>query len=183
MIKKLVRNKRSTLKAFFFSFEEETTAIMSNGIFFSPRRFCSLVFPILLLLLFKTDEKFSVDAKSLPSLPFSVLNNHKSIVPPTTSASTRILARRRSSSSRIQEEQQQQQQEAAWLSGVKNSLASALAAASSKIILAPFDTIKTLQQYSRSSMSNNPLTLAEATRVILKRPKGFLELYVSKKTA
>lgn len=69
--------------------------------------------------------------------------------------------------------------EAAWLSGLKNSLASSLAAASSKIILAPFDTIKTLQQHSRSSVSADPLSLIEAAQVILKRPRGVLELYVS----
>jgi hypothetical protein len=71
------------------------------------------------------------------------------------------------------------QSEAAWVSGMKNSLASVMAAASSKIILAPFDTIKTLQQYSRSSVSANPLTLIEASQVLLKRPRGVLELYVS----
>jgi hypothetical protein len=68
--------------------------------------------------------------------------------------------------------------EAAWVSGVKNALASALAAACSKIILAPFDTIKTMQQHSRTSVA--PLTLVQATQEILKRPKGIMELYVSK---
>jgi len=71
----------------------------------------------------------------------------------------------------------QKSSEAAWLSGLKNSLASSLAAASSKLILAPFDTIKTLQQHSRSSVSADPLSLIEAAQVILKRPRGFLELY------
>ncbi|KAL3944667.1 MAG: hypothetical protein SGBAC_001275 [Bacillariaceae sp.] len=66
--------------------------------------------------------------------------------------------------------------EAAWLSGVKNSLASSLAAASSKIILAPFDTIKTLQQHSRS-VSTDPLSLIESARIIIQRPRGVLELY------
>ena len=69
--------------------------------------------------------------------------------------------------------------EKAWVSGIKNSLASALAAGCSKLILAPFDTIKTLQQHSRSSASANPLTMIQAAQVILQRPKGFLELYVS----
>lgn len=69
--------------------------------------------------------------------------------------------------------------EAAWVSGIKNSLASAMAAASSKIILAPFDTIKTLQQHSRCSVSGNPLTLMQAAQTIVQRPRGFLELYVS----
>ena len=40
--------------------------------------------------------------------------------------------------------------EKAWIDGAKNSLASALAAAFSKTILAPFDTIKTLQQYHQT---------------------------------
>lgn len=67
--------------------------------------------------------------------------------------------------------------EAAWLSGLKNSLASSLAAASSKIILAPFDTIKTLQQHSRSSASANPMKLVDAAQILLQRPRGVLELY------
>ena len=69
-------------------------------------------------------------------------------------------------------------QEAPWVSGFKNSLASGLAAGCSKLLLAPFDTIKTLQQASMASATTS-LTLSQATREILKRPKGFLELYVS----
>ena len=74
---------------------------------------------------------------------------------------------------------QNDKNEAAWVSGIKNSLASALAAGCSKLILAPFDTIKTLQQHSRTADAANPLSLVQAAQVILKRPKGFLELYVS----
>ena len=68
--------------------------------------------------------------------------------------------------------------EAAWLSGLKNSLASGLAAGCSKLLLAPFDTIKTLQQASLVS-GEAPLNLSKAAQEILKRPKGFLEFYVS----
>lgn len=67
--------------------------------------------------------------------------------------------------------------EAAWQSGIKNSMASALAAASSKLLLAPLDTIKTLQQSQRAT-GQAALTLGQAARIILERPKGFLELYV-----
>lgn len=67
--------------------------------------------------------------------------------------------------------------EAAWKSGVKNSLASALAAASSKLLLAPLDTIKTLQQSQRAT-GQASLSVVQAARAILQRPKGFLELYV-----
>lgn len=66
--------------------------------------------------------------------------------------------------------------EAAWQSGIKNSMASALAAASSKLLLAPLDTIKTLQQSQRAT-GQAALTLGQAARIILERPKGFLELY------
>jgi len=66
--------------------------------------------------------------------------------------------------------------EAAWESGVKNSIASALAAASSKLLLAPLDTIKTLQQHQRVT-GQASLTLLGAAREIMSRPKGFLELY------
>jgi hypothetical protein len=44
--------------------------------------------------------------------------------------------------------------------------------------LAPFDTIKTIQQAALNS-GNAPLTLSKAAQEILKRPKGFLEFYVS----
>jgi solute carrier family 25 S-adenosylmethionine transporter 26 len=66
--------------------------------------------------------------------------------------------------------------ESAWQSGVKNSLASALAAASSKLLLAPLDTIKTLQQHQRLS-GHASLTLLGAARQIISRPGGFFELY------
>eukprot|EP00934_Nitzschia_sp_Nitz4_P003134 Nitzschia sp. Nitz4//scaffold18_size181773//44679//45938//NITZ4_001903-RA/size181773-snap-gene-0.271-mRNA-1//-1//CDS//3329539975//3124//frame0 len=59
---------------------------------------------------------------------------------------------------------------------MKNSLASALAAASSKLILAPLDTIKTLQQ-THMAGSHASLTLWQATQQILQRPKGVMELY------
>ena len=60
--------------------------------------------------------------------------------------------------------------------GIKNFLASGLAAACSKTILAPFDTIKTMQQQSING--GKALSILEAARLIMSRPKGFLELYV-----
>ena len=69
-------------------------------------------------------------------------------------------------------------QEAAWVSGFKNSLASGLAAGCSKLLLAPFDTIKTMQQAALVS-GGVPLSISKAAQEILKRPKGFLEFYVS----
>lgn len=68
--------------------------------------------------------------------------------------------------------------EKAWIDGAKNSLASALAAAFSKTILAPFDTIKTLQQYHQSSLNAASLSLTDAAKIILERPGGFLNFYV-----
>jgi len=66
-------------------------------------------------------------------------------------------------------------------SGFKNSLASGLAAGCSKLLLAPFDTIKTLQQAVLASATGTTktkgLTLTKAAQIILKRPKGFLEFY------
>eukprot|EP00536_Pseudo-nitzschia_multiseries_P000076 jgi/Psemu1/282072/fgenesh1_pg.2_\ len=67
-------------------------------------------------------------------------------------------------------------QEAPWVSGFKNSLASGLAAGCSKLLLAPFDTIKTLQQ-AASASGTTSLSLSQAVQEILKRPKGFLEFY------
>ena len=66
---------------------------------------------------------------------------------------------------------------AAWTEGLKNSLASALAAACSKTILAPFDTIKTIQQHYQTS-SGKSLGFWAATQLAMSRPRGFWELYV-----
>jgi len=63
----------------------------------------------------------------------------------------------------------------ATVNGIKNSIASALAAGCSKTLLAPFDTIKTIQQQARNG--GKTLSLIEATRLISSRPRGFLELY------
>lgn len=58
--------------------------------------------------------------------------------------------------------------------GLKNTLASGLAAACSKTILAPFDTIKTVQQHVEGGRS---LGLLEASRRVTSRPGGALNLY------
>ena len=58
--------------------------------------------------------------------------------------------------------------------GLKNTLASGLAAACSKTILAPFDTIKTVQQHVAGGKS---LGLIEATQRVISRPGGILNLY------
>ena len=66
--------------------------------------------------------------------------------------------------------------DAVW-EGLRNSMASAMAAASSKTLLAPFDTIKTIQQQELNGGS--PLSFSQAAKKICSRPQGFLELYVS----
>jgi len=60
--------------------------------------------------------------------------------------------------------------------GLKSSLASALAAGCSKTLLAPFDTLKTVQQHYRKS-SGMALSFWEAVQLVMARPKGFLEFY------
>ncbi len=65
----------------------------------------------------------------------------------------------------------------AAINGLKNSIASGMAAACAKTLLAPFDTIKTIQQQSR--YGEKALGLVEATKIIMARPGGFFELYVS----
>ena len=63
--------------------------------------------------------------------------------------------------------------------GFRNSLASGLAAACSKTILAPFDTIKTVQQQARQGMGGKGLSFVDAAALVVSRPKGIFELYVS----
>jgi len=63
----------------------------------------------------------------------------------------------------------------AVMDGLKNSLASGMAAACSKTLLAPFDTIKTVQQ--KYSNSGEALGFLDAVSVIVQRKKGFWELY------
>ena len=64
----------------------------------------------------------------------------------------------------------------ALTNGIKNFMASGLAATCSKSILAPFDTIKTMQQQSMTG--GKALSVLGAARLVMTRPKGFLELYV-----
>eukprot|EP01082_Thalassiosira_pseudonana_P014569 g12849.t1 g12849 contig7:305530-306783(+) len=62
----------------------------------------------------------------------------------------------------------------AIIEGLKNTLASGLAAACSKTLLAPFDTIKTVQQDVKGGTS---LKLMEAARKVMARPGGIFNLY------
>jgi hypothetical protein len=59
--------------------------------------------------------------------------------------------------------------------GLKNTLASGLAAACSKTILAPFDTIKTVQQ---DVMGGTSLSFMQAVKKICGREGGIGNLYV-----
>jgi solute carrier family 25 S-adenosylmethionine transporter 26 len=62
--------------------------------------------------------------------------------------------------------------------GFKHSLASGLAAVVSKTLLAPFDTIKTIQQQKTASSLGYPnIRFFQAVDEIMSRPKGFLEFY------
>ncbi len=66
----------------------------------------------------------------------------------------------------------------ATINGIKNFVSSAMAAACSKTLLAPFDTIKTIQQQSlNSGNAGKALRLTEAAKLVTSRPGGFLELY------
>ena len=69
----------------------------------------------------------------------------------------------------------------ATMNGIKSSAASALAAGCSKTLLAPFDTIKTMQQQaiaqSSASGATKGLSLLQAAKLVCSRPGGFLELY------
>ena len=58
--------------------------------------------------------------------------------------------------------------------GLRSTLASGLAAACSKTILAPFDTIKTVQQHATGG---KPIGMIEACRRVASRPGGAANLY------
>jgi len=83
------------------------------------------------------------------------------------------------SSSSVMGNNSTQQLPPAVLNGIKNFIASGLAAACAKTLLAPFDTIKTMQQQVVRDIGSGEtgLGLAEAAKVIMRRPRGFLELY------
>jgi hypothetical protein len=117
-------------------------------------------------LLFLLCSSHVVSAKSPSFLP----KTKRQPSPPPAARTTRMVAATRG---RIRAS------EAPWVSGMKNSLASALAAGCSKLILAPFDTIKTLQQHSRSGVAGGSLSLVQAAQAVMGRPRGVLEFYVS----
>ncbi|KAL3784941.1 hypothetical protein ACHAW5_003621 [Stephanodiscus triporus] len=65
----------------------------------------------------------------------------------------------------------------ALVEGLKSTLASGLAAACSKTLLAPFDTIKTVQQHTASGPGGKGLGMIEAGRRIVSRQGGPANLY------
>mmetsp|Transcript_22262 Transcript_22262/g.34281 ORF Transcript_22262/g.34281 Transcript_22262/m.34281 type:complete len:395 (+) Transcript_22262:245-1429(+) len=103
----------------------------------------------------------------------------------STSSSSRTRSRSRSSTSETTTTTTTTPpKSSAMLEGFKNSLASALAAGVSKAILAPFDTIKTMQQNyvataagAAATTSSSSLGFWKAATMIMERPQGFLELY------
>ena len=99
-----------------------------------------------------------------------------SIVPRATYAAV-VVPAQQSSSLLARRRQLHIRGGSATVEGLKASLASALAAGCSKTLLAPFDTIKTVQQHYRSTGA--ALSLSEAAKLIFARPNGFLEFYVS----
>jgi Mitochondrial carrier protein len=62
----------------------------------------------------------------------------------------------------------------ALMNGMKNAIASALAAACCKAILQPIDAMKTVQQYNVGTRS---LSLYNAAQVLMQKPGGFKNLY------
>jgi hypothetical protein len=75
-------------------------------------------------------------------------------------------------SDHVQSNRNNQPKTLAVTEGFKNAVASGLAAACCKIVLAPFDTLKTVQQQSREGT-----TLVKAFQTVLQRQGGVLNLY------
>jgi solute carrier family 25 (mitochondrial S-adenosylmethionine transporter), member 26 len=66
----------------------------------------------------------------------------------------------------------------AWLDGLKNGLASAVAAACVKTTLQPIDAIKTMQQYHHNQAgTSSSLSVLAACRELVSRPGGFGNFY------
>jgi len=66
----------------------------------------------------------------------------------------------------------------ATVAGLKNSLASSLGAVCAKAVLAPFDTIKTIQQGSKSASANAvSLKFLDATKLVMDRGNGIFGFY------
>ena len=130
----------------------------------------------LLIFMLVTSLAFSTTMVSSKS-PSLIPRQHKIIRNVSSSSSSSA------SNSNSNSNSNQHLGEAPWISGFKNSLASGLAAGCSKLILAPFDTIKTLQQSSLNSGTaagvSNGLSMTGAVQAIMNRPRGFIEFYVS----
>lgn len=82
------------------------------------------------------------------------------------------IAKTANVSNRLQSHRNNTPKSKAVTEGFKNAVASGLAAACCKIVLAPFDTLKTVQQQSREST-----TLVKAFQTVLQRQGGILNLY------
>ena len=121
-------------------------------------QFCYWSSMVLLLLLTTTTQWVSGTSVVVTSKVFTTTNNNNN-----NNKNDRMLNVRGGG-------------DAVW-EGLRNSMASAMAAASSKTLLAPFDTIKTIQQQELNGGS--PLSFSQAAKKICSRPQGFLELYVS----
>lgn len=118
----------------------------------------SILLPLLLLL-----QVVQINAKaiSLPSKTCALL--HREVIRgggQSTSSTAPVKTSAKSS---------------AVTEGLKNTLASGLAAACSKTILAPFDTIKTVQQ---DVMGGTSLSFVQAVKKICGREGGVGNLYV-----
>ncbi len=144
------------------------------------RRLVTSCVEILLLFLYLVTIS---ESAVVPSRSHAIINppSSKSKLSATTSSRSKPMSRlssSHSSSSSHSLTTAAHPRQPPWMQGLKNSVASSLAAATSKIILAPFDTIKTLQQNVRTSDQVASLGLLEAARIITSRPRGFWELYV-----
>mmetsp|Transcript_22566 Transcript_22566/g.47534 ORF Transcript_22566/g.47534 Transcript_22566/m.47534 type:complete len:248 (-) Transcript_22566:1428-2171(-) len=152
----------------------------------SLTRWTTIIINLLLIFSPFTEAKrpFLVSNASSPSTPSSKLFDHVPLEnirggagkPSTASPSSRSKppSLSSSSSSHSPASKVETSSNAAIVEGLKNTLASGMAAACSKTILAPFDTLKTVQQHVEGGTS---LGLVEAARSVTSRPGGVLNLY------
>jgi len=141
---------------------------------------------LLLIAVISQNLLLLIEASSLPSptLPYNDHNKYHSTQtsyhfshPIPSSLKHNVFSCRGGASKSQMSPPKTKNNRKAAITGLKNSLASALGAICSKTALAPFDTIKTIQQEHITTSTISSLSFYDAAQLVLKRGQGFLGFY------